>query len=84
MQGIGFLVMFPLTFGSNFFVPTSTLPGWLQAWVNVNPVTHVLAAVRGLLLGGPVAVPVVETLISAVVIVAIFAPLAVRAYRRRT
>ena len=31
MQGIGFLVMFPLTFGSNMFVPTDTLPGWLQA-----------------------------------------------------
>ena len=83
VQGIGFLVMFPLTFGSNFFVPTSTLPGWLQGWVNINPLTHVLAAVRGLLLGGPVAVPVLETLVSAAVIVAIFAPLAVRAYRRR-
>ena len=32
-------VMFPLTFGTNVFVPTDTLPGWLQAWVKVNPVT---------------------------------------------
>ena len=38
VQGIGFLVLFPLTFGSNMLVPTDTLPGWLQAWVKVNPV----------------------------------------------
>jgi oleandomycin transport system permease protein len=36
VQGIGFFVLFPLTFGSNIFVGTSTLPGWLQVWVSVN------------------------------------------------
>ena len=77
MQGVGFLVMFPLTFGSNMFVPTSTLPGWLQAWVKVNPVTHLDQAVRGLMLGGPVAA---RSLVGATggVILAVFAPLAVR------
>jgi oleandomycin transport system permease protein len=84
VQGIGFLFLFPLTFGSNFFVPTKTLPGWLQAWVHVNPLTHLVEAERGLLLGGPVATPVLQSLASAAVILAVFAPLALRAYRRRT
>jgi hypothetical protein len=36
LQGFGFIVMFPLAFGSNVFIQTGTLPGWLQAWVRVN------------------------------------------------
>jgi oleandomycin transport system permease protein len=84
VQGVGFLLLFPLTFGSNFFVPTSTLPGWLQGWVHINPLTHVVEAVRGLLLGGPVAGPVLGSIGWGIAIVAVFAPLAVRAYRRRT
>jgi oleandomycin transport system permease protein len=83
VQAFGFIVMFPLTFGSNIFTQTSTLPGWLQAWVNVNPVTALTTATRGLLLGGPVAESVVHTLLWAVGIVAVFAPLAVSVYRRR-
>jgi oleandomycin transport system permease protein len=83
VQGIGFLVMFPLTFGSNMFVPTSTLPGWLQAWVKVNPVTHLTDAARGLLVGGPVAGPVGWSVLTGGIILAIFAPLAVATYRRK-
>ena len=55
VQGIMFLLIFPLTFGSNVFVPTDTMPGWLQAFVNVNPISHLVGAVRGLMIGGPVA-----------------------------
>jgi oleandomycin transport system permease protein len=84
VQGIGFLVMFPLTFGSSMFVPIESLPGWLQGWVKVNPVTHLVEAVRGLLVGGPVATPVLQSVASAAVLLAVFAPLAVRAYRSRT
>ena len=83
VQGIGFLVMFPLTFGSNMFVPVDTMPGWLQAWVHVNPVTHLTETVRSLMIGGPVAWPLVQTLLWAAAILAVFAPLAVRFYRRR-
>ena len=83
VQGILFLTMFPLTFGSNVFVQAKTLPGWLQAFVKVNPVTHLTSAVRGLMLGGPVASPVLWTLGWMAVILAVFFPLAVRAYRRR-
>jgi oleandomycin transport system permease protein len=83
LQGVGFVVMFPLTFGSNLLVKTSTLPGWLQAWVKINPVTFLSDAVRGLLVSGPVADPAVKSLLWAVAIVVVFAPIAVWAYRRR-
>jgi len=83
VQGIGFLVLFPLTFGSNIFVRPSTLPGWLQGWVSVNPVSHLVDATRGLLRGGPVAGPVLLTLLWTVAIVAVFAPVAIGVYRRR-
>jgi oleandomycin transport system permease protein len=84
VQGISFLVMFPLTFAASTFVPASTLPGWLQAWVRVNPVNHVVEALRGLLVGGPVAGPLAWSLGWAVGLLAVFAPLAVWAYRRRS
>jgi oleandomycin transport system permease protein len=84
VQGIGFLVMFPLTFGSNMFVPTASLPGWLQAWVKINPVTHLTDAIRGLLVGGPVAGPVGWSVLTGALILAVFAPLAVTTYRRKT
>jgi oleandomycin transport system permease protein len=84
VQGIGFLLLFPLTFGSSMFVPVNTLPGWLQSWVKINPVTHLVDAVRGLMVGGDVASPVTQSVLWALGITAVFAPLAVRAYRRRT
>jgi oleandomycin transport system permease protein len=83
LQGFGFIVMFPLTFGSNVFVQTATLPGWLQAWVKVNPVTALTEASRSLVVtGGPVATSVWHSLLWAIGITAVFAPLAVRRYRR--
>ena len=82
LQGFGFIVMFPLAFGSTVFIQASTLPGWLQAWVGVNPVTALAAASRGLMLGGPVATPAWHSLAWSIAITAVFAPLAVRRYRR--
>lgn len=82
LQGFGFIVMFPLTFGSNVFVQTSTLPGWLQAWVKINPVTALTNATRNLVLGGPVASLTWHSILWAIGITAVFAPLAVRRYRR--
>jgi oleandomycin transport system permease protein len=83
VQGLAFLVIFPLTFGSNVFVPTVDLPGWLQAWVKVNPVTQVSNAARGLLLDQPPGHAVTASLLWTAGILAVFAPLAVRAYRRQ-
>lgn len=84
VQGVAILTLFPLAFGTNLLTPTKSMPGWLQAWVHVNPATHAMDACRGLLLGGPVARPVLETLAWSAGVLAVFAPLAVRAYRRRT
>jgi oleandomycin transport system permease protein len=80
----GFLVMFPLVFGSNLLVPAATMPGWLQSFVKVNPMTDLTSAVRGLLVGGPVGTAALRSLLWALGIFLVFAPLAVRAYRRRT
>ena len=85
-QGVqlwGFLLMFPLVFGSNILTQTSKMPGWLQAFVKVNPVTYLTEAQRALLIGGPAATVVIRSLLWALGIFVVFAPLAVWAYRRR-
>jgi oleandomycin transport system permease protein len=83
VQIFGFVLLFPLTFASNAFAPTATMPGWLQAWVKVNPVSILADAVRGLLSGGPVGTPVGRSLIWAAILLVVFAPLSVWAFRRR-
>jgi oleandomycin transport system permease protein len=83
VQIFGFTAMFPVTFVSNVFAPTNTMPGWLQAFVDVNPVSLISDASRGMMLGGPVAEPLLGSIIWALVILAIFAPLSVRAFKRR-
>jgi oleandomycin transport system permease protein len=94
VQLFGFTALFPVTFVSNVFVPVHTMPGWLQAFVNVNPVTHLADASRGLMVGeltrgseyhvASVGGPVMWSLIWAAVIVAVFAPLSVWVFKRRT
>jgi ABC-type multidrug transport system permease subunit len=79
----GFTVVFPVTFLSNAFVQTSTLPGWLQAFVKVNPVTHISDALRGLLIGGPVLEHALWGLLGGLVVAAVCAPLAVIRLKRR-
>ncbi|HEX6197707.1 MAG TPA: ABC transporter permease [Jiangellaceae bacterium] len=97
VQLFGFTALFPITFVSNVFVPVETMPGWLQAFVNVNPVTHVADATRALMVGDKTlaspelmqwhvesaGTPVVSSLIWAAIIVAIFAPLSVWVFKRR-
>lgn len=75
-----FLLLFPLTFVSNIFVDPATMPGWLQSVVALNPVTHLVTASRGLMHGGVAAVNVAWVLGASAVVVAIFAPLALRLY----
>jgi oleandomycin transport system permease protein len=83
VQGILMLLLFPLTFAASVFVPASTLPGWLESVTKVNPLTHLVGALRGLMLGGPVASDVLWTLGWMGALLAIFVPLALRAYGRR-
>jgi len=80
---VAFLLPFPLVFGTSMVAPADTMPHWLQVWVDINPVSHALDASRGLLLGGPVAGPIVMTLLWSAIFFAIFAPLAVWVHRRR-
>jgi oleandomycin transport system permease protein len=83
VQGILMLLLFPLTFAASTFVPANTLPGWLESVTKVNPLTHLVEALRGLMLGGPVASDVLWTLGWMGALLAIFVPLALRAYGRR-
>ena len=78
-----FLLVFPLSFGSNVFVQTDTLPGWLQGFVHVNPITPLVDTIRGLLVGGPVEGHLWATLAWMVGLLVVFVPLALRAYARR-
>lgn len=84
VQGISMIILFPLTFLSNAFVPVETMPNWLQWFVNINPISHLVTAVRDLANNGTIGWDLAITLIGAAVIVAVFAPLTVRAYMRRT
>lgn len=84
MQSAGSVWVVPLTFVSSLFVPTQTLPGWLQAFVKVNPVTNVADALRALILGGPTTAPVLASLAWTIGILVTFSALAVRRYRRIT
>ncbi|MDR6868661.1 ABC-2 type transport system permease protein [Microbacterium resistens] len=83
VQGISMIILFPLTFLSNAFVPVDTMPVWLQWFVNINPVSHLVTAVRDLVNTGTIGVDLWISLLGAAVIVAVFAPLTVRAYMRR-
>jgi oleandomycin transport system permease protein len=83
VQIFGFTFLFPITFVSNVFVPTETMPGWMQPIVEANPVTILSDASRGLLVAGPVAEPVAWTLLWAGGIMLVFAPISVYALKRK-
>ena len=82
VQGISMMIMFPLTFLSNAFVPVDTLPSWLQTFVEINPVSHIVSAVRDLANDGAVTAEVGWALLGCFAIIAVFAPLSVRSYKR--
>ncbi len=86
VQAFGMIWLFPLTFVSSAFVPIQTMPGWLQAFANNQPVTYTVNAMRGLALGGQYATDLSADLWKSaawiVGIFLVFGPLAVRAYKR--
>jgi oleandomycin transport system permease protein len=84
VQGLAFIWTMPLTFGSSVLLPnTGTMPGWLQAWVKVNPVTHLADSVRALTVGGPIGDHAWYTLAWAAGIVLVSFPVAVWMYGRK-
>jgi ABC-2 type transport system permease protein len=90
-QASSFVWIFPLTFASAAFVPLQSMPGWLEAWAKINPVTIIVQALRALALGGDTATRlqggstfthVSQAVAWIVGILLVFVPLAVRRYRR--
>jgi ABC-2 type transport system permease protein len=78
---VSMTVLFPLTFASNIFVDPATMPGWVQAFVDVNPITHLTTASRGLMHGDVEASAIYWVLLWTVGLTAVFAPLTMRLYR---
>jgi ABC-2 type transport system permease protein len=83
VMGWSMLVITPLTFGSNIFVDPDTMPGWLQAFVDVNPVSAVVTSVRGLMAGDVDATQVLLVLGWSTALVAVLGPLTMRRYGNR-
>ena len=83
VMGVSMMVIFPLTFLSNVFVDPRTMPGWLQAFVNNSPVTHLSSAVRGLMAGDRPADEIAWSLGWAGLLVAVFGPVTMRLYNRK-
>jgi ABC-2 type transport system permease protein/oleandomycin transport system permease protein len=82
VQAFGLIWLFPLTFVSSAFVPIESMPGWMQAFANNQPVTYVVNAMRSMALGGPIAADLWKSIAWIAGIFIVFVPLAVRAYRR--
>jgi ABC-2 type transport system permease protein len=81
---VSMTVLFPLTFASNVFVDPATMPGWVQAFVDVNPISHLATAARGLMHGDVDASAIGWSLLWSGLLVAIFAPLTLRRYNTVT
>jgi oleandomycin transport system permease protein len=83
VQGLMFLIVLPLSFGSSAFVSPDSMPGWLRTFTDVNPITHLVGAERALLLGNPMGSHLAWTFAWMAILLVAFVPLALRAYRRR-
>ena len=77
------IILFPLTFLSSAFVPVDALPNWLQWFVNINPISHLITAIRELVNHSTIGNDFWLSIVGALAILAIFAPLTVRAYKRK-
>lgn len=82
VQWMGFFIVFPLTFASAAFVPTATMPGWLRAFAENQPVTHVIEAIRALMTGGPIGNHGLAAVIWCVGLIVIAIPIATRMFRK--
>jgi len=80
---VGFTFLFPLVFASNIMVEPTTMPGWLRAFVDVNPISLMTTAIRGLMAGTATFGDVLLALIAPVVLTAVLAPVTLILYRRQ-
>ncbi|MGW8568481.1 ABC transporter permease [Isoptericola sp. NPDC055881] len=83
VMGVSMMVLMPLTFASNIFVDPATMPAALQRFVEINPVTHLVTAVRGLMAGTPDTGEILWVLVAAVVLTGVLGPVTMHLYRTR-
>jgi ABC-2 type transport system permease protein len=83
VMGVSMMVLFPLTFVSNVFVDPQTMPTWLQTVVGLNPITHLVTAVRGLMAGTVTPGQIGLVLVSCGVLIVVFAPITMYLYRNK-
>jgi ABC-2 type transport system permease protein len=83
LMAVSMMILMPLTFASNVFVMPETMPGWLEAFVNINPVTYLVTAVRGLMSGAVAGGDIVWVLIASAFLLMVFSPLAMYVYRKK-
>jgi ABC-2 type transport system permease protein len=83
VMGVSMFILFPLTFVSNVFVDPATMPSGLQAFVNVNPITILVTAVRGLMHGTAAASDILSVLLISGALTAVFGPLTMYRYRNK-
>lgn len=84
VMGVSMFILFPLTFASNIFVDPQTMPGWLRAFVEVNPVSFLVTSIRSLMDGDPDATTLVVTAAMCAGFLAMFGPITMRLYNRKT
>ena len=82
VTAFGFIALFPLVFASSVFVPVSSMPGWLEAFAKVSPITLSADAARGLSIGGEVGSPLLYSGLWLLALLALFIPLSIRRYGR--
>lgn len=84
VMGVSMFILFPLTFASNIFVDPSTMPGWLQAFVEVNPISQLVTALRGLMAGAVTASQLGIVFVWCAGFVLVFGPITMRLYNRKS
>jgi len=84
VMGVSMIVLMPLTFASNIFVNPATMPEALQRFVEINPVSHLVTAVRGLMAGQPDSGEILWVLVASVILTAVLGPITMRLYRTRS
>ncbi|MGB7237860.1 MAG: ABC transporter permease, partial [Rhodococcus sp. (in: high G+C Gram-positive bacteria)] len=84
VMGVSMFILFPLTFASNIFVDPQTMPGWLRAFVEVNPVSFLVTSIRSLMDGDPDATKLAVTAAMCAGFLVVFGPITMRLYNRKT
>ena len=80
---LSWAVLMPVTFASNIFVDPATMPAWLQSLIGVNPVAHLVTALRDILAGRPDLADIALSLLAPAVLTAVFGPLTMLLYQRQ-